>query len=857
MQHFATVPHYELSAELQGHESDVRAVCVVPGQGFATASRDRTARVWHWEDKGWTLHRVLSGHQHFVSAAVALPPGSSQREKGGLATGSNDGLIHVWDIESAEPEMTLVGHEKPVSSLAPMPNGGLLVSGSWDSTARVWRGADCVQELRGHTQAVWAVLPLPSSDILTASADKTIKLWRDGKCIHTYQGHTDVVRALQPLEGVGFLSASNDGSLRVWTLGGECVGEYHGHDSFIFSIAVVPASQLIASASEDHTVKLWQGDKCVQTLQHPSTVWSVSALENGDIVTGCSDGVARVWSARPDAALPPTELTAYYNRVTNVPVPKGSIGDLNMEKLPGTEALEVPGRAEGERRIVRNGNRAEVYMWDSAQSQWTKFGEVVDAASAPAKSIAHGREYDYVFDVDLGDGHPPRKLGYNANENPWVVAQEFLWREELSQYYLDEVARFIMANSSPISLSQAGQGNQDPLTGGAGDPFTGSSSYHTPAVSQALPSSGSVSSTPPATVTSGFTYFPNRVMVYFDQSNFEGILKKLREFSAQLSTSQDASKAWSQDGKEAVAVECLIKTLKETSRYHASSFNDQELRVVRKMLTWPSPLRFPVLDLVRSMALHPVGAAYFSRPEAWQELETVLLDSLWDNTVVPNTMLALRVLANLFNTKSSRDVVLQHAETLLEAAADAARSSNKNIRLSLATLLLNFSVQLQDMGSGFEGKMQVISILAEMLGPESEDEVMYSALVALGTLASNDPAIQGLAKDLEIPSNLRRCNDGGKHTSKTRAATAEILQLVLPSWRFWLVLALVQVISQVGKSLNMAIDERIQLLEVDTWSFLPLTLVLVFCSLLSSVFRRSRCGVLGEGGGSHLPMIVW
>jgi len=86
-----------------------------------------------------------------------------------------------------------------------------------------------------------------------------------------------------------------------------------------------------------------------------------------------------------------------------------------MEKLPGTEALEVPGRAEGERRIVRNGNRAEVYMWDSAQSQWTKFGEVVDAASAPAKSIAHGREYDYVFDVDLGDGHPPRKLGYNAN----------------------------------------------------------------------------------------------------------------------------------------------------------------------------------------------------------------------------------------------------------------------------------------------------------------------------------------------------------------------------------------------------------------------------------------------------------
>jgi len=349
-------------------------------------------------------------------------------------------------------------------------------------------------------------------------------------------------------------------------------------------------------------------------------------------------------------------------------------------------------------------------------------------------------------------------------------------------------------------------------------------------------------------------------MVYFDQSNFEGILKKLREFSAQLSTSQvcgcvppllcpdvtlltkpnihqDASKAWSQDGKEAVAVECLIKTLKETSRYHASSFNDQELRVVRKMLTWPSPLRFPgtspflfgnhpkyliklpgaVLDLVRSMALHPVGAAYFSRPEAWQELETVLLDSLWDNTVVPNTMLALRVLANLFNTKVNNklsNMMIKVTPTLPTRALEmlfynmrkpfsklqpmplvratrifaslsplfsssTAPLQKKPQKLGkLSQLLSSFSVQLQDMGSGFEGKMQVISILAEMLGPESEDEVMYSALVALGTLASNDPAIQGLAKDLEIPSNLRRCNDGGKHTSKTRAATAEILQLL-------------------------------------------------------------------------------
>ena len=32
---------------------------------------------------------------------------------------------------------------------------------------RVWRGSECIQELKGHTQAVWAVQPAPDNGILT------------------------------------------------------------------------------------------------------------------------------------------------------------------------------------------------------------------------------------------------------------------------------------------------------------------------------------------------------------------------------------------------------------------------------------------------------------------------------------------------------------------------------------------------------------------------------------------------------------------------------------------------------------------------------------------------------------------
>jgi len=42
-------------------------------------------------------------------------------------------------------------------------------------------------------------------------------------------------------------------------------------------------------------------------------------------------------------------------------------------------------------------------------------GEVVDAIGNSRKQLYNGREYDYVFDVDIGDGIPPLKLPYNVS----------------------------------------------------------------------------------------------------------------------------------------------------------------------------------------------------------------------------------------------------------------------------------------------------------------------------------------------------------------------------------------------------------------------------------------------------------
>ena len=64
--------------------------------------------------------------------------------------------------------------------------------------------------------------------------------------------------------------------------------------------------------------------------------------------------------------------------------------------------------------MIRNGENVEVYQWSTATATWQKIGDVVDAAGSNRRQIYDGREYDFVFDVDIQDGVPPLKLPYNA-----------------------------------------------------------------------------------------------------------------------------------------------------------------------------------------------------------------------------------------------------------------------------------------------------------------------------------------------------------------------------------------------------------------------------------------------------------
>lgn len=78
---------------------------------------------------------------------------------------------------------------------------------------------------------------------------------------------------------------------------------------------------------------------------HPAiSVWAVSSLPNGDIVSGTSDGVVRVFSEAEERWASADELKKYDDLIASQALPSQQVGDVKKSDLPGLEALTTPGK---------------------------------------------------------------------------------------------------------------------------------------------------------------------------------------------------------------------------------------------------------------------------------------------------------------------------------------------------------------------------------------------------------------------------------------------------------------------------------------------------------------------------------
>lgn len=746
-----------------------------------SVSRDSSAIAWRSEESRKFVPATYSAGTRFVNAVTYIP---SQKSNGAgsagyLVAGGQDTVINVFDLSSTdgakEPTFTLVGHRENVCALDSTPSG-TIVSGSWDSTARVWKNFQQVHELRGHSHSVWAVLAVDEDQTLTGSADKSIALWQGNKLVHRYTGHTDAVRGLSILpEGIdiGFASCSNDSTVKLWTLGGDILHQFDGHTSFVYSLASIPETGSLISSGEDRTVRIWEDGELVQTITHPAiSVWAVATMPNGDIVTGCSDGVVRVFSRDESRWADAETLQAFENQVASQAIPSESVGDVKKTDLPGPEVLERPGNKDGQVIMVRTtGGSVEAHEWSAGQGKWVKIGEVVDAVGQGRKQLYEGKEYDYVFKVDIQDGVPPLSLPYNATENPYSAAQRFLAKNDLSMEYLDQVVSFIEKNSGGVKI-QSSQEFVDPYTGASryqapqgsaptsnansySDPFTGGSRY-------APPSAHAAATPPPPKPVNSI--LPVKTPLSFKQANIPAMENKFKQLNDGLSGDPNTS-SLALTPLEFKLFNRSFSLMK--SKAHAppkapvdteAELSQKDIDIIADVLArWPSLQRFPVVDLLRLLIAYSPNT--FEAPQTSQKLiDTLFEASEWKTLPWPyplpkhretNVLLTLRALSNLFQVSSHKVVGTGPWVPGLFTTLGAGPYTEftKTQKIALATIAFNYSV-VELVGKIDPSAAPSHAALVTMiLNNEREDnETGYRALVALGNIVYNAKAQGSLSE---------------------------------------------------------------------------------------------------------------
>ncbi|KAI9844062.1 MAG: hypothetical protein M1838_002334 [Thelocarpon superellum] len=749
---------FKLAALLEGHEDDVRGVSFAKSDLVLSASRDATVRAWKLiASAPPAFDGTVSSHgSAFVNSIAFLAPNDDYPD-GLIVSGGKDTIIDVRrpgkrPDESAEA--LLLGHTNNVCSLDVDPKGRWIVSGSWDGDARVWKVGtwQCETILEGHQGSVWAVLAIDEKTIVTGCVDKGIRIFgSSGKLLTTIlQAHEDVLRALCRIpaghpSGAAFASASNDGLIRLWTMGGSPVGELRGHESFIYSLASLPTGELVSSG-EDRTVRVWRGERCIQTITHPAiSVWSVAAcMANGDIVSGASDKVVRVFSRHPQRQATAATLAAFEESIKSSSIPQQQVGEVNKEKLPGPEFLQQKsGTKEGQVVMIREPNGAvTAHQWSTASSEWRNVGTVVDAVGSSGRKKDYlGQDYDYVFDVDIEDGAPPLKLPYNLSENPYEAATRFVQNNELPMTYLDQVTNFIVTNTQGATIGQSAA--PAPAPAGA-DPW-GSESRYRPGDAPAPP--------PPAAAPSRSKVLPQTTYLSIKQANLPTIRKKIGELNEQLI--KDGDKELSLNPADLAVLDALIAQLEQAPAAAAkpSPAISQGLALVLRIISsWPSSLRLPGIDLLRLLAAAtPVTSTY--RDARGEDLVAILDRSgiFTDVERRNNMMLGIRAFANLFETQEGRALAEARFDEILGLTSPATSSSpnDRNTTIALTTLLINYAVLLTSpshhkQAASSTQALALLDPLSTVIGTSLSNaassapssEAAYRALVAGGTLLS-------------------------------------------------------------------------------------------------------------------------
>ncbi|KAF9987386.1 hypothetical protein BGZ65_003835 [Modicella reniformis] len=625
----------------------------------------------------WKLSAILSGHTGDVKGVIA--PTDSM-----IVSVSRDQTVRSWRRQANnkfDEERIFFGHTGYVNSVAFIgaseanPNG-LIVTGGSDRLINVWNPEDAsepVYTLVGHTDNVCSLFADSDGHIVSGSWDKTAKIWRNWQCVHTLEGHTQAIWGVLELE-----------------------------------------HSVVVTASADKTIGMWRNGKKFKTVTghedcaldgHTSFVYSVAALPTGEIFSSGEDRTVRVWE----------------NGVRTQLILHPCVSVWCVATLPNGDI--VSGGSDGYVRIfTRTQERvanAEILM---------AYDEENAAVAIPSNQVGDINRDDLPGPEALEE--PGRKdqdvkmirIGNIVEAHTWSSAEQ-TWSKigevvdaigpnrtqlyqgvEYDHVFDIDVGEGVPALKLPFNVTE--------------DPYTAAQAF---LVKYDLPQYNPWGNDKPEQSTPK-RLIPQLSNVPFKDANLPAIQKKMLQLNTEL-----ASSGVSLDNVELARLESLFKFL--TAPPKQPMPHPEHMALLMKIFnTWPEASRFPALDLLRLLAL------YSTSPAETPDLLSTLLKAC--RTHETSLMLVVRLAVNFCETDVGREASLKDISTILEFMEDNAiwRSTNKNLKLAVATVYMSYSTLLLKRHDDDELAIQYVSVLTNILKEEREQQVQARLLTALGNL---------------------------------------------------------------------------------------------------------------------------